>query len=164
MPEGECNTIQEVKQIYDDYFTDVRELQARRNPMEGLLGFGKRADDDPCHERFADRLGQKLSDFAKTSPASGEVCSVLRFVYEVPHEYKNASMVYWMLLAVQGLTDELIPLLKTEDAASLSALFADLYPKNSRLPSQQKIASRLCLQAGAKEQKGKGIFRSKKRS
>ncbi len=150
--------IREIRGIYDDYIADVKTLMATRKPTDGLMGFGKRAGDDICHERFADRLEQKLNDIVQATPSSETVYAALRFIYETPPEYKDDSLVYLMLLAVQGLTNGLIPFLTKQDAAGLSELFSDLYPKYSYLPAQKKVASQLLLQAELNERKGKGFF------
>ena len=148
----------EIRAIYDDYIADVKQLIANRKPTDGLMGFGKRAGDDICHGRFADRIGQKLNEIAQASPSSEEACAVIRFVFETPSEYKKDSLAYLMLLAVQGLTEVLIPFLSKEDAAALSSIFSDLYPKYSYLPSQKKLAGQLLLQSGQKEHKIQGLF------
>ncbi|PKM72397.1 MAG: hypothetical protein CVU91_08315 [Firmicutes bacterium HGW-Firmicutes-16] len=155
---GEESIVREIRGIYDDYIAEVKNLLATRKPTDGLMGFGKRAGDDVCHERFADRIEQKLNDFAQALPSSESVYAVMRVVFEIPQKHKDDSLTYWMLLAVQGLTDVLIPLLTKQDAVKLSELFSELYPKYSWLPVQKKIAAQLFLQAGLKEHRGKGFF------
>ncbi|MFB0919740.1 MAG: hypothetical protein QMB62_02475 [Oscillospiraceae bacterium] len=152
------SVILEIRAIYDDYIADVKKLIASRKPTDGLMGFGKRAGDDICHERFADRLEQKFIDIAQASPSSEEAFTVMRYVFETPPEYKNDSLTYLMLLAVQGLTDVLIPFLSKEDACKLSSLFSDLYPKYSYLPAQKKLAEQLISQSGQRGQKIKGLL------
>ena len=152
-------TEQAIRQIYDDYIADVIHLQATRKPTDGLMGFGKRADADPCHDRFVERLEQKLNEMAKVEPSSEETSAVLSFIYKAPQDLKNDSLTYWMLLAVHGLTSVLVPFLSKADAAKLSALYLDLYPKHSLLPSQKTLAQHLISQSG--ENKKKGLFRSK---
>ena len=44
--------ILKVRQIYDEYLSDAARLQAAMKATDGLLGFGRRADSDPCHDRF----------------------------------------------------------------------------------------------------------------
>ena len=146
-----------VRGIYADYLADVEKLIAARKPTDGLMGFGKRAGDDICHERFADRLEAELNNIAKASPTSGEAYAVMSVVFKAPSEFRNDSLTYWMLVAVQGLTDGLIPFLTEQDAQKLSELLYDLYPKHSFLPVQKKIAAHLRSQSGLKEQK-KGLL------
>lgn len=149
----EDESILAVRGIYEDYLADVGKLIASRKPTDGLMGFGKRAGDDICHERFADRLEAKLNDVAKASPNSGEAYAVMSVVFKFPSEHRDDSLTYWMLIAVQGLTDALIPFLSEQDAQRLSAEFSDLYPKHSYLPVQKQLAAHLRSQAGLREQK-----------
>jgi len=143
--------------MYGDYLIDIKSLESKRKPTDGLMGFGKRADQDPCHERFAERLEQKLKDIENEPPSSEKACAVLRYVFNAPQEEKDALSAYWMLFAVHGLTDGLIRFLSKEDAKGLSELYADLYPKYKRMPVQQKIASHLQEQAGISG-KSKGLL------
>jgi len=149
--------IPEIRQIYADYLIDVMNLEAKRKPTDGLMGFGKRTDYDPCHERFAEKLEQKLKDIENMSPSSEEAGAVLRYVFNAPQEEEGSLSAYWMLLAVHGYTDGLISFLSKQDAKELSELYADLYPKHKRLPVQQNIASHLQEQAGGSK-KSKGLF------
>ena len=152
------SALREIRAIYDDYIADVKQLVATRKPTDGILGFGKRAGDDACHGRFADRLEQKFIEIAQASPSSEEAYAVMLFVIETPTEYKKDSLAYLMLLAVQGLTDGLIPFLSKEDAGKLLSLFSDLYPKYSYLPSQKKLAEHLLSHSGQKKHSIKGLF------
>lgn len=149
--------ILEIKQIYGDYLIDIKNLEAKRKPTDGLMGFGKRDDYDPCHERFSDRLEQKLKDIENEPPSSEKACAVLRYVFNVPQDEKGSLSAYWMLIAVHGFADGLISFLSKEDAGGLSELYEDLFPKYKRLPVQQKIASHLQEQAGGSK-KSKGLF------
>ena len=149
--------ISEIRQIYAEYLIEVKKLEAKRKPTDGLMGFGKRVDQDPCHERFAERLEQRLKDIENMSPSSEEAGAVLRYVISAPQEEKALLSAYWMLLAVQGYTDGLISFLSKEAAKELYELYADLYPKFKRMPVQQKIASHLQEQAGGSG-KSKGLF------
>ena len=150
----------EVKQIYEDYLNEIKELEANRKPFEGLLGFGKRPDSDPCHDRFAERLGQELRELAQNAPSSGETANIMREMFEMPGRVGNKSVAYWMLIAVQQLAEGLIPFLTTEDASAISDIFEDKYPRYSQLPAQRKFAEKLLAQAGKKPRKGLFGFRN----
>ncbi|NCB73270.1 MAG: hypothetical protein EOM51_00785 [Clostridia bacterium] len=139
---------QEIRTVYADYINDVIQLEATRKPTDGLLGFGKKAGDDPCHDRFASRLEQELNALATETPSSETVSAVLHFVFNAPNEHKELKLAFWMLQAVSGLTEKLIVFLSPQDAADLLESFSELYPKRIRLPVQQKIAKLLNEQAG----------------
>jgi hypothetical protein len=142
------SVIREIRRIYDEYLAETVRLETVRKPTDGLLGFGRGPDSDLCHDRFSERLEQALGDIAATSPASQDVYEVLRYMYDTPLQHKDNMLAYWMMLAVQSLTENLIGFLSPEDAASLSARYREAYPKSVRLPAQKKIALRLLSQSG----------------
>lgn len=149
---------QEIRTVYADYIYDVIQLEATRKPTDGLLGFGKKAGDDPCHDRFASRLEQEFNALASAAPSSETVSAVLLFVFNAPNEHRDLRLAFWMLQAVSGLTEKLVVFLSPQDAAALELRFSELYPKRIRLPVQQKIAKLLKEQAGERAaKKGKRL-------
>ena len=84
-----------------------------------------------------------FADYAAGSPDSAEVREVLDFVFNEPVAYRGPQCAYWMLTAVQGLTDMLIPLLSREDAAALAASYGKRYPRWKRLPNQDQLLAKL---------------------
>ena len=139
---------QEIRTIYNDYLSDTIRLEETQKPTDGLFGFGKRADSDPCHDRFCERLELALNELAATEPSSKTAFSVLSFVYEAPQLHKDNKQAYWMLLAVHGQTDGLIRFLSKENAAELSAWYNNAYPKRVLLPVQKTLVAHLQAQAG----------------
>lgn len=156
---GERTLPPEIARIYGAYFDELKRLAAERKPGDGLLGFGKRPDSDPCHNRFAGELEEALDAVAAGAPSSGTVRTVLRYIYEGPLVHADNALAYWMLLAVHGLTDRLIPCLTLEDAAELSVWYAEAYPKRVRLPAQKRLAAQLRKQAGEGKEEQHGAFR-----
>ncbi len=148
----------EIRQIYEDYLGDTIRLEDERKPTDGLFGFGKRSDFDPCHDRFTERLEQAVNDIAAGKPSSEVAYSVLHFVFEAPIVNNDNRQAYWMLLAVHGLTDKLISFLSPEDAADLTAWYSQAYPKHVRLPVQKTIAAHLQAQAGKSLRKRKSLL------
>ncbi len=149
---------QEIRAIYEDYLSDLIHLEATRKPTDGLMGFGKRAGDDPCHDRFASRLEKALDDLAATAPSSETASAMLRFVFSAPSEQKDLSLTFWMMQAVVGFTEKLIVFLTPQAAADLEQSFTELFPKRIRLPVHQRIAKLLKEQAGEQgAKKGKGL-------
>ena len=149
---------QEIRTIYEDYLSDVIHLEATRKPTDGLMGFGKRADQDPCHDRFASRLDKELDILAAASPSSQTASAVLSFVFAAPNEHRDLRGAYWMLQAVAGLTEKLIAFLSPQAAADLELSFTELYPGRVQLPVHQKIAKLLKAQAGERSvKKSRGL-------
>lgn len=149
---------QEFQTIYNDYLSDTIWLEATRKPTDGLLGFGKRPDSDPCHDRFSEQLEQAIATLAADKPSSETAYAVLHFIFDAPLANRDNKLAYWMLQAVHGLTAGLIRFLSPEDAAEMSSLYAAAYPKHIRLPVQQTIAERLLVQAGSSAQKKKSLL------
>ena len=129
--------------LREAYLGTVRELERRQKPGEGLLGLKGGPKDDPCHDRFMEDVSACLSDFAAERPDSAAVRSVLEALYDPPRREEVPLSAYWMLLAAQALTPELIPLLSAEDASAVRARFEKDYPRHQRLPVQKTILDRL---------------------
>ena len=134
--------------LYDEYLRTVGKLERARRPGEGLFGT-KGPADDPCHDRFAAELAELLRDFAADGADSAAARAVLETVYAAPLKHPEPKSSYWMLVAVQGLTRDLIALLSTEDAAEVAARFAEDYPRRERLPIQDELLSLLRQRADA---------------
>ena len=141
---------QEIRKIYNDYLSDTLLLEETRKPTDGLFGFGKRTDSDPCHDRFCAQLELELNTLAAAEPNSETAYEVLRFVYEAPQLHKDNRQAFWMLLAVHGKTEVLIRFLSESDAAKLSAWYNNAYPKRVLLPVQKALAAQLQAQAGGR--------------
>lgn len=148
-----------ISRIYDDYFKDVKRMMAELEPGDGLLGCGRGPGSAPCHDRFSERLRQVLEVVALGTPSTATTLTLLRFMYEQPAEHRNDSLVYWMLLAVHGLTDGLIGFLSPEDAAGLAAQYEETFPRYERMPAQERVLKLLRERAGpGAPQKKKGLF------
>ena len=141
--------LEELKALYTGYIEKVSRLEMAKKPADGLLGFGKKISDDPCHEAFAEELEALLERFAQAGPSSEEVRRVLSFVYHAPAAYSEPASAYWMLNAVQGLTQELVKVLSREDASELLRQYEEDIPRSQRLPVQKKVGK--ALKAAAKK-------------
>lgn len=149
VPTAETDTaaLENIRALYEAYIAKAEECERNRKPADGLLGFGKKAADDPCHDQFADDLEAALKQLAEQSPASITVCSVLEYIYKMPLTHQEPASVRWMLEAVQGLTKELIGSLNTADAAKLAEQYDADYPRRTRLPVQNQLYDILHKQA-----------------
>lgn len=130
--------------LYEAYLDEFHRLERKRRPFEGVLGFGGGPQNYPCHEAFAQDLERLLNQFAAQAPSSDQVGPVLDYIYfAAPARWKSETAVYWMLLAVQGLTLDLIPLLDGAGAEALCKTYQDTYPRRQRLPVQEKVFAAL---------------------
>ena len=135
--------IDSLQALYDGYLKDAIQVEKNRKPGEGIFGIGKKPSDDPCHDRFAEELRGCFTEFAAGQPDSAQVRQVLDFVYTEPVIYRGPRCAYWMLLAVQGLTKELIPYLSPADADTLAERFEADYRPCDRLPAQNELLAAL---------------------
>ncbi len=138
----------ELSALYDRYFEEAAAAERNRKPMDGLLGFGKKPQDDPCHDRFLDSVRDWLKDYSDTSPESSSVRDVLSRIYFISDGLEQSGSAYWMLFAIHGLTLDLIPFLSSEDAAALKDRYARSFPRYTRLPVQKQVFKALEKQAG----------------
>lgn len=149
--------MREIRRIYDEYIEETIRLEKDRKVTEGLMGMGRGLGSHPCHDRFPERLEQVLDALAASAPSSADAAEILAYMYDAPLKNKGNKLAFWMLQAVHSLTDRLIGFLTPEDAAALSALYAESYPTTARVPAQKKIAALLRSRAGESD-------RMKKRS
>jgi hypothetical protein len=134
-----------IKKLYEDYLEETRRLQRERRPGEGLL-YGRNPGDDPCHDAFYRQLGQRLAAAAQETGCDAR--EILEFLYGAPPEYADNQLAYWMLLAVHGLTEDLILRLSPQDAEELYQRYRKAYPRSMRLPPQKRVLAALRRQAG----------------
>ena len=118
-------TTNEIYELYDAYIRKVKELEANRKITAGLFGITKGPKDDPCHDQFAEDLTAKINEFAASDPASEEIRSLLEYMYRIPLNYKDDSMIYYMFAAVHTLK------------------YSRNYPRWERLPAQKKVLKAL---------------------
>ena len=135
--------LQEVKELYRNYIEKAEELERNRKFSDGLFGLGSKPADDPCHAKFANDLETLLDGRADQELPPGEAESVLEYIYFIPAEHREPASIYWMLLAVHGLTDGMIGLLAPEEASELARRYAKRYPRWERLPAQKRILKAL---------------------
>ena len=132
-----------LRERYAAYLQEVGKLEADRKFGEGIFGLKGGPGDDPCHERFAESLRAFYEDFASQKPDSSSVKELMKYACTVPLEHTQLRTAYWMLLAVQGLTQPLIRHLQPEDAGLLADLYEKSYRRFERLPVQRQVIKAL---------------------
>ena len=133
--------------ILEDYLDAAEQQERNRRPNE-LFGLKFGPSDDPLHDRFAKEMAALLSDFASEKPDSAALRPVLEKLLRAAKENPEPKSAYWMLVAVQGLSRELIPGLNREDAAALMKDYERTWPRHARLPVQDDVLK--CLKKAAK--------------
>ena len=130
-------------QLYEAYFEQVRAAKKRLKLADGLFGMGERLANAPCHDAFWKALGAFL-DGMDVREEPGQAYQALDFIYRAPFAYPDVHQsVYWMLLAVHGLTQPLIARLRPEDAQAMYLWYQKAYPRRERLPVQNQVLEAL---------------------
>lgn len=132
-----------IRSLYETYIETVETLERNRKPGEGIFGLKGGPATDPCHDRFVDELTTAIGDYAAQEPSSAERTEVLSYMYAVPLEHREPRSAYWMLIAVHGLSLQLIEGLDPADAAALCKSYGKAYPRWERLPVQKNVLSAL---------------------
>lgn len=132
-----------IQRLYENYLEQARQAEREHRPLDGLMGFGQKTSDAPCHERFAAAMEALLKAAARENRESGQTRAVLEYIYRAPKENREPLAAYWMLIAVHGQTLELIGLLDREDAGTLWKEYKEIYRRWDRLPAQEKVLAAL---------------------
>ena len=137
-----------LQELYESYLREVELLEINRKPGAGIFGLKGGPADDPCHDRFAETLRGFYEEFAAQKPESASVRELMAYACTVPTVRREPRTAYWMLIAVQSLTQDLIGLLTPQDAGELAALYEKSYKRRERMPSQIKLIRALRDAAG----------------
>lgn len=140
--------IEAFRKVYEKYLDQAAKAEQDRKIEDGLLGLGKRPSDDPCHDAFWKDMETLISSFLSDGPDENDVRDVLDFIYRAPTENKEFLSSYWMLVAVHGLTTDLISLLDQDDAKALLKQYKQAYPSWDRLPVQKQVLEALRSRKG----------------
>ncbi len=137
-----------LRELYESYLKEVELLELNRKPGAGIFGLKGGPADDPCHDRFAETLRGFYEGFAAQKPESAAVRELMAYACTLPTVRREPRTAYWMLIAVQSLTQELIGLLTPQDAGELAALYEKSFRRHERMPSQIKLIRALKAAAG----------------
>ena len=138
---------EQVQARYEAYLKEAEALEAAAKPWDGLLGFGARPADHPCHTQFLDALVQILRE-AGGSLTPEEALAVANLVVEAPRQHTSPVSIYWTLVAAHGALLPVIPQLKIADRAELLSRYQAAYPRRTRLPVQKQVIRALEKTAG----------------
>jgi len=129
--------------IYEAYLAKTILLERDQKPGAGWFGLKGGVADDPCHDRFAEELHGFFTELSGSGADSAAVREIMEYVLSAPQKADAPRAAYWMLIAVQGLTRPLLPLLSPADAGAVGALLERLFPRSQRLPVQDKLLREL---------------------
>ena len=151
-----------LESVYDGYLETITRLESERKFGEGFFGLKSGPKDNPCHDRFDQDLKVLLQDLTPGETDSALLREVLEYMYDAPLQNPYPKSAYWMLIAVQDLTKDLIRGLAPEDADALAERYIENYPRNQRLPVQTELV-KLLISAGTGAVSDKRLFRFGKR-
>ena len=106
--------------LYDGYLETVTRLESERKFGEGMFGLKSGPKD-----RFDQDLKSLLQELTPGETDPALLRDVLEYIYEAPVRNPYPKSAYWMMIAVQDLTKDLVAGLKPEDADILAASFAE---------------------------------------
>ena len=132
-----------LQELYESYLGEVELLEINRKPGAGIFGLKGGPADDPCHDRFAETLRGFYEEFAAQKPESASVRELMAYACTVPTVRREPRTAYWMLIAVQSLTQPLLSLLTPQDAGELAALFEKRFRRSERMPVQVRLIKEL---------------------
>lgn len=142
---------EEIIRLYEAYIKEFQQQDKTRKPFEGVFGFRGGPQDYPCHEKFMQDLDEALKRQQSQNPSSIQTAGVLRYIYcEAPVRWESEGTAYWMLIAAQSLTLEMIANLGAADAQALCGEYEKQYPRRQRLPVQDKILKALKARSKAR--------------
>lgn len=134
-------------QAFADYRRDLETYERTRKPTDGLLGFGRSLKDDPCHDRFDERVKQAVDGLCAAPPSPEDAERAVRALILWDDDPSWPLAAQWMLRAIERHSLPLIPFLSREAAASLCRAYAGRYRRWERLPVQQDIYKALKAKA-----------------
>lgn len=136
--------LDEARRLYEEYEAKFQAQERKRKPLEGSFGLGGGPGSYHCHDEFVEQV-KALLHAPETEALSPEGTRLLlEYIYFAPARHPGGQdAVYWMKLAVHGLTMELLPRLEPEDAKTLYSAYRDAYPRRNRLPAQEALLAEL---------------------
>ncbi len=134
-------------QAFTIYRQDLENYARKSKPTDGLLGFGRALKDDPCHDRFDERVKEAVDGIRAGSPSPENASLAVRaLLRDDMASWPLAAQ--WMLRAIERHSLSLIPFLTPEAAAVFFREYAARYKPWDRLPVQQEIYRALKRRAG----------------
>lgn len=131
--------ISQLKQLYDQYETDLLEAHKKGSYFAGwLLTNAKDPRTDPCNKIFYEGVGKWVDDFMADRPDRGTALEAARFILEAAAQNRKTPM-YWYYLVSQGYVQKLIPALSSQDCAALYEWYGKTYPRKERLPINDEL-------------------------
>lgn len=130
--------LQELQGLYAGYTREYEGIRKKASFTDGLFGLGNDPKKDPCHMRFYRDVEAWVQAFAQADPSEEDIYAVVRHLLTAAEDHRKKPEE-WTMLAAQGLSRVLIPLLSAEHCAELEIWYDHVYPRRIRLPIQNEI-------------------------
>ena len=134
---------QKLRDLLDEYETAVRQARARKTPGSGLLGFGPKRGDYPCHEAFDQKLEALFAAMAAGDPPVEDAADAIGLLLRAEEDRPWPEEARWMLVAAQRHALPVIPLLPGAQRRKLLLEYRKRYPRFRRLPVQDQVLKAL---------------------
>lgn len=139
-----------LEQAFTIYRQDLEACIRKSKPTDGLLGFGHSLKDDPCHERFDERVKEAVDGICALSTDPEDAARTVRMLLRNDMSSWPVA-AQWMLRAIERHCLPLIPCLSPSDAGVFLKDYTARYKPWDRLPVQQEIYKALKHRAGAEK-------------
>ena len=133
--------------VLREYFEALGREEAGRGFGDGLLGFGKKLSDAPCHAAFDGQTEALLRQAGEAELSSREIYALISKLFQADGAYAWPPCAVVQLLAAQRHASRLIPSLEAGDAAALADWYEKRYPRFQRLPAQTELLKALKTRA-----------------
>ncbi len=128
--------------ILAEYDEAVREVERKRKPFDGLLGFGSHPSGAPCHEKMDQQVEALCRETAEQG--SGEEAAALaEAVLRAEKEWKGPEYARLMLVAIQRHTLPLLGRVGEEERREMALRYAKDNPRRKRMPVQDRVMAAL---------------------
>ena len=128
-----------LEEAFRSYRQDLEAFERKRKPTDGLLGFGRSLQDDPCHDRLDERVREAVEGICASHPTPAEARRAVAMLLPGAETEKWPLAAQWMLRAVERHSLPLIPYLAPEDANAFLQAYARRYKPWDRLPAQKQV-------------------------
>ncbi len=133
----------EFRQMLAEYDENVGEVERKKRPLDGILGFGRVPANDPCHEAL-DKKAEELVARALAEGTEGrEADELTGALLRAESRYTGPSYAGMTLIALQRHAKDLIPRMSPEGRRELLAWYEKQYPRRTRFPIQKEICGLL---------------------
>lgn len=128
-----------IEEAFMLYRQDLEAFERKRKPTDGLLGFGRSLQDDPCHDRLDERIEKAVSGICALGPSPEDARRAAAMLLPGAETEKWPLAAQWMLRAIERHTLPLIPFLSPEDAGAFLQAYTRRYKPWDRLPVQNQV-------------------------